>query len=109
MADYIAVLMPDGRKGYTVLFPDLPCCATQGVDIVTATAAAGRTLADHLAAMQDAQQSLPEPSTLEMIRADSAWAAEYNVDWSRALVTHVAEPDTPDLIPVRNSRPIAKE
>ncbi len=66
MAKYIfpAVFDPgnDGTPGYTVTFPDLPGCITEGSDINEAMAMAKDALAGFLYGMEEDGEAIPIPS-----------------------------------------------
>ena len=90
MAHYIAVFIPERAGGWSVLFRDLPGCATQGEDLDEAMENAADALAGHVAVARDFGDALSEPSTLEEIRADKAWCAEHEVDWKAAMAAPIS-------------------
>ena len=59
--EYTAVIERDGDS-YSVYFPDVPGCFTQGKTVEEAEARAQQALEAHLGAVQDAGEELPEPS-----------------------------------------------
>lgn len=66
MAKYIfpAIFDPgdDGSPGYTVTFPNLPGCITEGKDLKEAMAMAKDALAGFLYGMEEDGENIPEPS-----------------------------------------------
>ena len=55
------------RKGYTVYFPDLPGCITEGDDIEEALHMAKEALELHLYSMEEDEDNIPEPTLPEKI------------------------------------------
>lgn len=90
MAHYIAVFVPERAGGWSVLFRDLPGCATQGEDLGEAIENAADALAGHVAVARDFGDALPEPSTLEEIRADKAWCTEHGITWGAAMAAPIS-------------------
>ena len=72
MATYIAILMKQRRKGFRVVFPDLPGCVTAGSTLDEARRNAEDALALHLQRMATEHAEIPEPSALERILPDPA-------------------------------------
>jgi len=89
MAHYIAVLVPERSGGWTVLFPDLPGCASQGETPDEAIAMATDALAGHLAVARDYGDEIPAPRSLDDIRSDREWCSENNVQWGKAMVVPI--------------------
>jgi predicted RNase H-like HicB family nuclease len=89
---YIAILAPEAEGGFSVYFPDVAGCVTQGEDMTEAQAMASEALSLWMEAATDEAVKLPVPRALDEIRADKAWARENNVDWRTA---------TAILVPVR--------
>lgn len=89
MRHYIAVLIPEADGGWSVLFPDLPGCATQGETLDEAIAMAGDALAGHLAVMEDYGDAIPVARSLEAIRADTDWCAAHDVTWGEVLAAPI--------------------
>jgi len=89
MAHYIAVLVPERSGGWTILFPDLPGCASQGETLDEAIAMATDALAGHLAVARDYGDEIPAPRSLDDIRSDKEWCSENNVQWGRAMVAPI--------------------
>ena len=89
MGHYIAVLVPERSAGWTVLFPDLPGCASQGETPDEAIAMASDALAGHLAVARDYGDEIPAPRSLDDIRSDKEWCSENNVQWGKAMVAPI--------------------
>jgi predicted RNase H-like HicB family nuclease len=64
MAKYIypAVFDPNENGGYTVTFPDLPGCVTEGDNLDEALLMAAEAMALHLYGMERDGDEIPEPS-----------------------------------------------
>lgn len=64
MAKYIypAIFDPNENGGYTVTFPDLPGCVTEGDDLDDALRMAAEAMALHLYGMERDGDAIPEPS-----------------------------------------------
>jgi predicted RNase H-like HicB family nuclease len=93
MYTYVAILVPDAEAGgYSVLFPDLPGCATQGEDMNSAFSAATEALAGHIAVMREYKEEVPAARSLESIQADKKFAKENEINWNTATAV---------LVPVR--------
>lgn len=74
MKRYVALLEP--YKGeYGVVFPDLPGCTSHGATYEAALRNAVDALAGYAAAVADAGEAMPEPRTVEQVRADG------DTDW----------------------------
>jgi predicted RNase H-like HicB family nuclease len=86
---YIAVLVPEKGGGWSVLFPDLPGCATQGESVHEAIEMATEAASAHLDVMRERGDASPAPSDLAAVKANENWRAEYEVDWSTAVVSLV--------------------
>jgi predicted RNase H-like HicB family nuclease len=84
---YVAVLVPERGGGWSVLFPDLPGCATGGETVQEAIAMAASAAAGWLAAARDHGDEIPPPRSHEQIRADEAWGRERGIDWSTAVIS----------------------
>jgi predicted RNase H-like HicB family nuclease len=85
---YIAVLIPE-RKGWSVLFPDLPGCATQGESLDEAISMAADALGGHLAVARDYDDEIVAPRSLEEIKADEEWCAENGVQWGEVMAAPI--------------------
>ena len=70
MRQYIALIHKDHDSDYGVSFPDLPGVATAGVDLDDARRMAEEALALHLQGMDEDNEPIPEPSSLEAIMSD---------------------------------------
>ena len=74
MANYIAIVHKDPKSDFGVSFPDFPGCITAGINIDEAKDMAQEALALHIQGMFEDGESLPTPSKLEEIMADSEFA-----------------------------------
>jgi predicted RNase H-like HicB family nuclease len=90
MRHYIAILITEDEGGWSVVFPDFPGCATQGETVDEAIEMAHDALAGHVASKQAHGEKLPEPRTLEQIKADVGFAKEYGFPWSKAMAAPIA-------------------
>lgn len=61
---FTALFEPGEVKGYTVSFPDLPGCITEGDDFEEATVNAKEALELHLYGMEEEGIEIPKPSTI---------------------------------------------
>ena len=59
-----AIFEPGDTAGYTVTFPDLPGCITEGTTLEEAFAMAKDALELHLYGMEEDHDPIPEPSRL---------------------------------------------
>jgi predicted RNase H-like HicB family nuclease len=59
---YRALLEPDSKGGYGVVFPDFPRCVSVGADAETAVHQAAEALALHIEGMLEDETTLPSPS-----------------------------------------------
>jgi predicted RNase H-like HicB family nuclease len=88
LPSYIAILVPDpGDGGFSVFFPDLPGCVTQGDDLADAQTMAGDALSGWIASMIAHGDPIPVQRPLEAIHADKAFARENEVNWRAAIAT----------------------
>jgi predicted RNase H-like HicB family nuclease/predicted transcriptional regulator len=71
---YPAVITKAEGEDYGVVFPDLPGCVTTGETVSEAATMAIEALAGHVAAMIEAEESIPEPTPLDMPLPD--WLTE---------------------------------
>ncbi len=69
MDSYIfpAIFEPGERKGYTITFPDLPGCITEGDDLAEALYMAKDALELHLYGMEEDGDEIPAPTPPEAI------------------------------------------
>ena len=65
---YPAIFTSGIKRGYTVNFPDLPGCITEGDDMVEALHMAKEALELHLYGMEEDEDSFPEPTAPENIK-----------------------------------------
>lgn len=72
MAKYFfpAVLDPgtDGSEGYTITFPDLPGCITEGSDLLESIRMAKDVLEGFLYGMEEDGETIPSPSSPNKIK-----------------------------------------
>jgi predicted RNase H-like HicB family nuclease len=90
MKSYIAILMPEDEGGYSVFFPDVPGCVTQGEDMSEAQEMAAEVLSGWMEVAADEGMPLPVARTLEAIKSDKAWAKENQVDWRQVTAVLTA-------------------
>ena len=83
---YRAILEPDGKGGYGVVFPDFPGCVSAGADAEAAGHQAAEALTLHVEGMLEDDVELPAPSAPDAPLPD--WLAdEPGVErWVRVLV-----------------------
>jgi predicted RNase H-like HicB family nuclease len=67
---YIALLRKDPDSDYGVDFPDFPGCITAGSALEETRAMAQEALEAHVECMVDLSQTIPEPSSLDVVMAD---------------------------------------
>ncbi len=90
MKSYIAILVPEDEGGYSVFFPDVPGCVTQGDDMSEAQEMAADALSLWMEVAVDEGIALPIPRALEAIKSDRAWAKDNEVNWCDATAVLVA-------------------
>jgi predicted RNase H-like HicB family nuclease len=83
---YLAILVPEETGGWTVLFPDLPGCATHGATVQEAQWMAAEAADLHLATIRDQGMPMPPARSLEAVRADKEWADGRGLDWSKIVI-----------------------
>ena len=86
---YVAVLFPEAAGGWSVFFPDLPGCQTQGETIEEARRMAAEAPIGHIASIRAHGEPVPTPRTLEEIRADPTWTEEHDLNWSEVVISLV--------------------
>ena len=84
---FLAILIPEDTGGWTVLFPDLPGCATHGATVQEAQGTAGEALDLHLETMRRDGQSIPVARNLQAVHADTEWAKGRGIDWTKIVVS----------------------
>jgi predicted RNase H-like HicB family nuclease len=90
MRHYLAVLVPNEDGGWRVHLPDFPGCRAEAPTVEAAIDASGSAAAEHAHRLRARGLPLPRPQTYEEVRHFSnGWAAERNVDWSKAVVSLV--------------------
>ena len=70
MTTYIALLFKDADSDYGVSFPDFPGCITAGKTLEDARHMAAEALEFHIKGMRSGGETIPEPSTVDAIKAD---------------------------------------
>ena len=70
--EYIAYLHKDKGSDYGVSFPDFPGCITAGSTLEEARRMAAEALAFHIEGMREDGDEIPEASTLDDLRSDTA-------------------------------------
>jgi predicted RNase H-like HicB family nuclease len=78
MTEYVALLGKDLDSDYGVDFPDFPGCITAGATAEEAKEMAVEALCFHVEGMLRHGECIPEPTSLERIKADpdNAYAVE---------------------------------
>src|SRR5262245_19857386 len=84
---YLAILVPEDTGGWTVLFPDLPGCATHGATVQEAQWMAAESADLHLATLREDGSDPPPARSLEAVRADTEWGAGRDLDWSKVVIS----------------------
>ncbi len=70
MANYIALMRKEPDSDFGVAFPDFPGCITAGRTLDEAKDMATEALAFHIEGMIEDGDSIPEPSSIDVIMAD---------------------------------------
>jgi predicted RNase H-like HicB family nuclease len=70
VTSYIAMLHKDPDSDYGVSFPDFPGCITAGTTLEEAWRLAEEVLAFHIDGMRSGGETIPEPGTIDEIKAD---------------------------------------
>jgi predicted RNase H-like HicB family nuclease len=65
---YAAILEPNDDGSYTVTFPDLPGCISEGKDLPDALRMAERALSQRIEYMEDKGLPSPDPTSLSKIK-----------------------------------------
>lgn len=86
---YLAILVPEDTGGWTVLFPDLPGCATHGATVREAQLMAAEAAGLHLTSMRTNGQEPPPARSLEAIQADADWLEGRGLDWPKVVVSSI--------------------
>ncbi len=68
---YPALLIPEEDGGYSVVFPDLPGCYTQGETLKEASSAAQEALELHMYGLEEDADEIPAPSLPESIEREA--------------------------------------
>lgn len=83
---YRAVLEPDGKGGYGVVFPDSPGCVSVGADAEAALHQAAEALALHIEGLLEDEATLPAPSAPDAPLPDWLTDEPGTERWARVLV-----------------------
>jgi predicted RNase H-like HicB family nuclease len=67
---YPAIFHQNGDGSYTITYPDLPGCISEGKSLANALYMAERALAQWIGYLVDKKQTIPAASALENIKAD---------------------------------------
>jgi predicted RNase H-like HicB family nuclease len=79
MKRYVALFENNGKGGYGVVFPDLPGLISAGDDFDNALRMAHEGLDFHISGLQEDGLAVPSPRTLEQIKRE--W--EYWAEWEK--------------------------
>jgi predicted RNase H-like HicB family nuclease len=90
MKHYLAVLIPNADGGWRAHLPDFPGCRAEAQTVEAAVDASGRAATEQARWLRAQGVSLPTPQTYEEVRHfGNGWAAERNIDWSKAVISLV--------------------
>jgi predicted RNase H-like HicB family nuclease len=90
---YLVVLAPRGERGWRAHFPDFPGCGAEGSSVRAAVDGAAVAAAEQARWLRAQGVSLPKPQLYEDVRyLSNGWAAEREIDWSRAIASFVKLP-----------------
>jgi predicted RNase H-like HicB family nuclease len=93
MTHYLVVLVPHADGGWRVRFPDFPGCRAERSSVEAVIDASAATAAEQARGLKAQGVSLPHPQTyLEVRHHSNGWAAEREIDWSRAVASLVKLP-----------------
>jgi len=93
MTHYLVILVPHADGGWRAHFPDFPGCRAKGGSVEAAIDTSAAAAAAHARWLKSQGVSLPHPQTYEEVRNHSnGWAAEREIDWSRAVASLVKLP-----------------
>ena len=70
MITYIALMYKDPDSDFSVSFPDFLGCITAGKTLEDARHMAAEALAFHIDGMRSGGEAIPEPSTVDTVKAD---------------------------------------
>ena len=70
MTTYIALMYKDPDSDFSVSFPDFLGCITAGKTLEDARRMAAEALAFHIDGMRSGGEPIPEPSTVDAVKAD---------------------------------------
>jgi predicted RNase H-like HicB family nuclease len=74
MSAYIGIIHKEPASCYGVSFPDFPGCITAGDTMQGAMQAASEVLGAHIRWMREDGDTIPAPSTLDLVMADPDFA-----------------------------------
>jgi predicted RNase H-like HicB family nuclease len=86
---YLAIVVPETTGGWSVLFPDLPGCATHGATVREAIANASNAASAWLTVTLQLGDEIPAPKSYKEVRTYEAWARDRGIDWSTAVISLV--------------------
>jgi predicted RNase H-like HicB family nuclease len=78
---YAAILEPNDDGSYTVTFPDLPGCISEGKDLPDALRMAERALSQRIEYLGDTNLPYPDPTDISEVKAGKG--ALVNLIWAR--------------------------
>lgn len=100
MSNYIALIRKDGVSDYSVDFPDFPGCVTAGVNLDDAKDMSKEVLELHVEGMLEEGIGMPNPSSLDMVMADThnkkavAFLVEVKARREKAVRVNVTFPES---------------
>lgn len=80
-----AIFEPGEKKGYTVSFPDLPGCITEGDTMEEALHMAKEALELHLYGMEEDEDEIPNPSQPEELKVPEKSFVSLVEVWMRVI------------------------
>jgi predicted RNase H-like HicB family nuclease len=80
-----AIFEPGEKKGYTVSFPDLPGCITEGDTMEEALHMAKEALELHLYGMEEDEDEIPNPSRPEELKVPEKSFVSLVEVWMRVI------------------------
>jgi predicted RNase H-like HicB family nuclease len=93
MKHYLAILVPHEDGGWRAHLPDFPGCRAEGSSVEAAIGTSATAAAAQARWLRSQGVSLPRAQTYEEVRHHSnGWAAERDIDWSRAVASWVKLP-----------------
>jgi len=89
VTDYLVIGFPHKSGSWAAVFPDFVGVTGRGNDLVQAIDEATEGAVDVIKLLMKIDAPLPLPKGLREVQSDHAWANEYGIDWSCAVVTSV--------------------